>query len=89
MKFTANLLVTSPPGRFSGDVRSRRLLLLRWRLEFSSIFCTRAPQGAPFFSYPPRRTAAHLGEQLPSALISCARWPLTDNARFPLMRFAI
>jgi hypothetical protein len=27
MKFTANLLVTSPPGRFSGDVRSRRLLL--------------------------------------------------------------
>jgi hypothetical protein len=45
MKFTANLLVTSPPGRFSGDVRSRRLLLprLRRRLEFSSILCTRAP----------------------------------------------
>jgi hypothetical protein len=66
MKFTANLLVTSPPGRFSGDVRSRRLLLprLKRRLEFSSILCTRAPQGAPFFSYPPRRTAAHLGELL-------------------------
>ena len=27
MKFTTNLLVTSPPGRFSWDVRSRRLLL--------------------------------------------------------------
>ena len=23
MKFTANLLVTSPPGRFSGDVRNK------------------------------------------------------------------
>ena len=53
MKFTTNLLVTSPPGRFSGDVRSRRFppIRLRRRPAYPPPLY-KGPSTGPFFQLP-------------------------------------
>ena len=50
-KFTANLLVTSPPDRLSGHVRSRRLSSLGLDGGLNILHLMhKGPAGAPFFS---------------------------------------
>ena len=52
MKFTANLLVTSPRDRLTGIVRSRRLLLRTAALVFLTPSLHKGPARGPFFQLP-------------------------------------
>ena len=50
MKFTANLLVTSPPDCSSGDVRSRRFPPIRLRRRPEFLHLHKGPTRGPLFS---------------------------------------